>query len=430
MSDYVIMPSADYKAACDSIRAKTKKTDLIKSGDMATEIEGISGGASFNIHYGLNPPEDTSMLWVETEKAPSGVLVENGDPLQYRISRSADDIAKSPEERYDGAIGQVGDIVYILGGTNSNGSRVNTIWKYDRANNKMEALSETLPVVLNLMGYGTVGNKIYLLGGRSSAASNKIYVFDTTTEKISELSGVTLPVAIYQVGSAVVGTKIYLFGGYTTTRVNTIYVFDTEKNTVVQADALIPQAMGNIGAVANGTKVYLFGGSTSSDQKTIYIYDTEEDKISTSKAVLPTADTRMRGGAIEEKIYVFGANSSTSVGLVYSYDIPSDYIVTLPVELYRMQDNGQMIAVYGKDILVFGGDRNYANEYSNHVFSVSSRIAAGSAYIKSALDKNVFALVSGDNTVNIGTSGVYIGTEDYAQRAKAYLHNGTEWEEI
>lgn len=38
---YSLIPTADYKAACDAIRAKTGKTDLIKSGDMATEIEGI-----------------------------------------------------------------------------------------------------------------------------------------------------------------------------------------------------------------------------------------------------------------------------------------------------------------------------------------------------------------------------------------------------
>lgn len=41
MSDYMILPTADYKAACDAIRAKTGKTDLIKSGDMAAEIDSI-----------------------------------------------------------------------------------------------------------------------------------------------------------------------------------------------------------------------------------------------------------------------------------------------------------------------------------------------------------------------------------------------------
>lgn len=53
MSDYVIMPKADYVAACDAIRAKTGKTDLIKSGDMESEILGITsgGGSSEDVRY-------------------------------------------------------------------------------------------------------------------------------------------------------------------------------------------------------------------------------------------------------------------------------------------------------------------------------------------------------------------------------------------
>lgn len=42
LTDYVIMPSADYQAACNKLREKTEKTNLIKSGDMAKEIEDIS----------------------------------------------------------------------------------------------------------------------------------------------------------------------------------------------------------------------------------------------------------------------------------------------------------------------------------------------------------------------------------------------------
>lgn len=53
LTDYVIMPGQDYEDACDAIRAKTGKTDLIKSGEMATEIESISGGGGDNIVVAL-----------------------------------------------------------------------------------------------------------------------------------------------------------------------------------------------------------------------------------------------------------------------------------------------------------------------------------------------------------------------------------------
>lgn len=42
--EYVIMPKADYIAACDSIRKKTGKTDKIKSGEMFAEIASIVAG--------------------------------------------------------------------------------------------------------------------------------------------------------------------------------------------------------------------------------------------------------------------------------------------------------------------------------------------------------------------------------------------------
>lgn len=42
-TEMVIMPAADYKAICDSTRAKTGGTELLKSGEVSTAIDGISG---------------------------------------------------------------------------------------------------------------------------------------------------------------------------------------------------------------------------------------------------------------------------------------------------------------------------------------------------------------------------------------------------
>ena len=46
LTNYVLMPGADYQAACDAIRAKTGKSEPIKSGELAAEIAGITGGGS------------------------------------------------------------------------------------------------------------------------------------------------------------------------------------------------------------------------------------------------------------------------------------------------------------------------------------------------------------------------------------------------
>lgn len=44
LTDYIIMPGADYRAACDKLREKSGKTDLIKSGDLAAAIGSIQSG--------------------------------------------------------------------------------------------------------------------------------------------------------------------------------------------------------------------------------------------------------------------------------------------------------------------------------------------------------------------------------------------------
>lgn len=46
MAEYVVMPKEDYEAACNSIRGKTGKTDLIKSGNLSAEIDSIQTGGS------------------------------------------------------------------------------------------------------------------------------------------------------------------------------------------------------------------------------------------------------------------------------------------------------------------------------------------------------------------------------------------------
>lgn len=41
LTEYVILPGADYKAACDALREKTGKTEGILSGNLAREIHGL-----------------------------------------------------------------------------------------------------------------------------------------------------------------------------------------------------------------------------------------------------------------------------------------------------------------------------------------------------------------------------------------------------
>ena len=80
MSEYVIMPKADYTAACNAIRTKTGKADLIKSGDMEGEILGITsgGGSSADVRYVTFMNEDGT---VELGKKAVATGDDCADPI-------------------------------------------------------------------------------------------------------------------------------------------------------------------------------------------------------------------------------------------------------------------------------------------------------------------------------------------------------------
>jgi len=54
LTNYALIPCADYQAACDAIRAKTGKSEPIKSGELASEISGITGGGSGGSFEGVH----------------------------------------------------------------------------------------------------------------------------------------------------------------------------------------------------------------------------------------------------------------------------------------------------------------------------------------------------------------------------------------
>lgn len=85
LTEMVLMPGADYQAACDAIREKTETTDLIKSGQMADAIRGITGG---NLYVGKVIGKGTNGISFEVPFAPDFVCILPTDPVAQ--TRSGD----------------------------------------------------------------------------------------------------------------------------------------------------------------------------------------------------------------------------------------------------------------------------------------------------------------------------------------------------
>ena len=74
MTDYVIMPKEDYQAICNAVRNKTDKAELIKSGDMASEIGGID-----------TIPKTAAIDYSDFDNGTFKETLDNGDTLTYAV---------------------------------------------------------------------------------------------------------------------------------------------------------------------------------------------------------------------------------------------------------------------------------------------------------------------------------------------------------
>jgi N-acetylneuraminic acid mutarotase len=161
----------------------------------------------------------------------------------------------------------IGSKVYIFGGYNNSSYQV-SIYKFDTETKTNVKLSAELPSPLDSAVAAAIGTDIYLFGGRNkSGVERKIYKFDSQTEKISTLAE-TLPETSYGLAAEAIDSKVYLFGGANavsnitdTNKTDKIYVFDPETQKITEHGATLPSPRINIDTATVGKKVFLFDNS-------------------------------------------------------------------------------------------------------------------------------------------------------------------------
>ena len=337
-----------------------------------------SGGSELNIAYGNTAPEDTSKLWIKSEK-PSNISF----PVVW-----------NPEQ--------------IVEGITNTGT--------------------TLPRVANNIGTAVVGTKIYLFGGYSDhyTCLNTIQVFDTTNNTIQTLS-TTLPQAAFNIGTAAVSTKIYLFGGNKDgSYLNTIQVFDTTNNTIQTLSTTLPQAMYGMGTVAVGTKIYLFGGYSNGYMKIIQVFDTTNNTIQTLSTKLSQIADGIGTAAVDTKIYLFGGyNGSNKLNTIQVFDTTNNTIQTLSTTLPQAMYGMGTVAV-GTKIYLFGG---YSNSYMNtiNLFTVNVPLSSNDIIVTQEYYARTFKILKAPTEVEVSVKYVYKGDQNLAKLIDAYLYDGANW---
>ena len=403
----------------------------------SANVNVASKGAGLNIHYGLEPPIDTSKLWVKTNVTPNKVdIVKEVKNSNVGMNTG---IGVLPINAYNISCGVVGTKIYLFGGSSSASGGSSNIIVFDTTSNTITTLSTTLPTYVNGIACGVVGTKIYLFGGSSSggAYTNTIYKFDTNTNTITTLS-TTLPIKAKYISCGVVGTNIYLFGGNDSNgSLNTIYKFDTNTNTITTLSTTLPTGAYYISCGVVGTKIYLFGGYYYSGGarylNTINVFDTTSNTIETLSTTLPTGKFNMACGVVDTICYLFGGSSSSNfyTNNIYKFDTNTNTITTLSTTL---PTGAYLIGcgVVGRSCYLFGGGTSNGSLNTINQFVISITLNQNNILLLQDFTKSPFKLINSEDTnVEISIGQVYIGNaNNEGEEVECAIYNGTQWKEI
>lgn len=288
---------------------------------------GSGGGVEFNIAYGDTPPEDTSKLWVKTSE-PNKIIIST--ELEKEIV-SNDTLACVYTPDYynhtDGATGVVDGKIYLLGGVCKS-----TISCYDPQKNMFTTLEQTLPAEgLIQMAYATVGKRIYMFGGQANGSGtsyyrNKIYYFDAETKEVVKLSEVMPESCPNYPSACAVGTNIILTQVYKSTPNNKLYCFDTLTEKLSELPFTLPYAVQGGSLVSDGKYVYFVGGKTGSDSfYSVLRIDIEEQMVTDLRIDLGTLLYNGQAALLGSKLFVWGRPYYKNSNYYYGTEVADIY---------------------------------------------------------------------------------------------------------
>ncbi len=229
-----------------------------------------------------------------------------------------------------------------------------------------------MPVGVQWPMTGTIGNKIYVVGGyTATAAVADNQIFTPTTNTWS--TGAAIPAATAQGASAVVNNILYVFGGSDNgggTVTNAVYAYDPATNSW-SSKAAMPTARCSVTAVVEKNIVYVIGGYNGSRLDTVESYNPATNKW-TTEAPLLTGKSEISAGLIGSTIVAAGGFASGGVtGDTEGYNASTNtWSALTPDSVHR---NGACAATIGGDLYSSDGNDNSNNPLSvNEAFSLSA----------------------------------------------------------
>ncbi|MCE5296015.1 MAG: hypothetical protein LLG16_02790, partial [Euryarchaeota archaeon] len=160
---------------------------------------------------------------------------------------------------------QIGDVVYIIGGTDNTTTwnPVNTTYSYDISSGDWDVLAD-MPIAVRDAAAVTDGDNIYVLGG---ADSNWHYIAKVQIYGIANdtwYQGTEMPFGAVECKAALWEGAIHVLGGFSSTHnyLALDQVYDPSTDSWSNGDPLPKARFGGAVAVVNGAMVYLGGISS------------------------------------------------------------------------------------------------------------------------------------------------------------------------
>jgi large repetitive protein len=176
---------------------------------------------------------------------------------------------------------------------------------------------QPLPMALLDLGGAAIGNKLYVVAGKTSAGPLlKLYVFDAATN--SWTTGPNPPgPAVENPAAVAFNGKLYVFGGSTgpfSGAVTSAAVFNPASNSWTTL-APLGTARGGAAAQVIGTKIYVAGGmgANGASLASVEVYDPAGNTWSSAAAMTTRRDNP--GSAVfNGKLYIFGGRTRNADG--------------------------------------------------------------------------------------------------------------------
>jgi hypothetical protein len=158
--------------------------------------------------------------------------------------------------------------ILIAGGLDAGGSSTTGVFRLDPASGRLTRLG-AVPQPFHDAAGGTIGGRLLIFGGGSSASSAAVQSFDLASRRGAVVG--QLPHPLSDLASATIGRTIYLVGGYDDHRARP-EIYSTTDGTHFRLAARLPAGVRYPAVAAIGGRLVIAGGILSSGAASAAVY--------------------------------------------------------------------------------------------------------------------------------------------------------------